>query len=251
MSNALDENLQIVHTAERILLALEHTELRHCAAPGRFERQFQRVTQLFQRDAHAVQPLGQIDGAGITHGRVEPLGSPRHARIDHPAPLLRSPRRFDVLARVEILGSRLETLRETTHLAHRQIVGEPLPGFVARLGNRHCEPTQRVAVLPARLMQLVYQQEEHIELAHAAEVLGHLSQTPAELSRRRVFQLKDGHQLPKTAGRHARGMKHPDIAAFETTKGSVEALQMAAQEFRSGDDDGHGEKRHYIVRPCA
>src|SRR5438874_3856281 len=64
LTDAIDQNLQVVKTAKRVLMALQHLDVGRRLEPGGFERDFQRVPEFLQGDADVMQPLLQIDGAG-------------------------------------------------------------------------------------------------------------------------------------------------------------------------------------------
>ena len=96
-------------------------------------------------------------------------------------------------------------------------------------------------------MQLVNQDEQHVELANGAETIRHAAEPAAQLSRHVVVELEHRHELAQPARRDPRGVQHPGVAAFESTERAVEPFEVCAQQFRAGGDDGHGEKRHYMV----
>ena len=248
VSNPLDERLQIVHPSQHVLLTLQDTQRRRGAACGRLERELQRVAELLQLDPDEMETLGQIQGAGIANRRVETLGATRHARIDHPPPLLRpAGRRAASVSRPQFLDRRGQALGQTPHLPDRQILLELLARLVALLRHGDGKPAERVAVLRARLVQLVYREEQDIELPDGAEPLRHLPQAADEFTRRVRAELQQRDQFSQPPRRHARRVEHVDIATFESVERAIEPLEVVAQQCGSAGDDRHGEKRHYMV----
>jgi len=68
-------------------------------------------------------------------------------------------------------------------------------------------------------MQLVYQEEEYIELAYGSETGGHLSQAAAELTSFASLELEHRDQLPHPARRDAGLMQRANVplsTAFST-----------------------------------
>ena len=107
----------------------------------------------------------------------------------------------------------------------------------------------------ARNMQLVYQEEEHIELADGAQASGDFSKLFVEFARGRAFELKDGYEFADPTRGDADAVQAGDLTAFEAIEASREAvqtrLQQLSNERRLGLGHGVGRKRVIIVGVCA
>lgn len=91
-------------------------------------------------------------------------------------------------------------------------------------------------------MQLVYQEEEHIQLANDAQPCRYLSKTAAELAGRFRLELQDRNELSHTAGRNAGLVQPSNFSAIETVKRSDKTGKPCPQESRDvwGHWLGHG-----------
>ena len=89
-------------------------------------------------------------------------------------------------------------------------------------------------------MQLVNQDEQHVELANGAETIRHAAQPAAQLARHVVVELEHRHELAQPARRHAHAMERGDVAGFQAIERARETLDAFAQHFRSFRGLGHG-----------
>ena len=60
LANAIEQYLDIVEPPKHVLAALERTEVGFHVEPTGLGGHFVRIPQLLERDAHRVQPLGQV-----------------------------------------------------------------------------------------------------------------------------------------------------------------------------------------------
>ena len=88
-------------------------------------------------------------------------------------------------------------------------------------------------------MQLVYQQEEHIELTYGSKTRRNLPETPAELSRLGPVELEHRQQLAHAPGGHAGLMQRAHVALFNGVEHACELVDAFLEQFRAGRGNGH------------
>jgi len=226
-AHAIDERLEIVHTAEDGLRAGERHQIgaRVAARGGRVE--FQRVAQLLQRDAHEVKALGKIDGARLFDGCREPRGSNRDACLDRPSRAgsrCRTPWPF--LLSIDELPKDLSQLTgHFSHVIHRQFIGKPLARGLAVPADDQTDASERRSAVTARNMQLVNQEMEDVELANNAELIRNVAEPPVQLPRDIAVELEHGKERSQPPRRHARAMQSPQITGFHAPKGANKAAE--------------------------
>ena len=64
-ARAVDQDLEIVHAAQQILLRLQPVQLRGRSRARQLALNLERVAQLLGGDAHPVEAIGQVDPAGM------------------------------------------------------------------------------------------------------------------------------------------------------------------------------------------
>jgi hypothetical protein len=79
-------------------------------------------------------------------------------------------------------------------------------------------------------MQLVNQEQEHIQLPHGTESLGHFAQPPDEFTRCGTVELKDREQLAQAARSHTGPMQGPGVAGFHAVQHAGKLVEAFAEE---------------------
>ena len=88
-------------------------------------------------------------------------------------------------------------------------------------------------------MQLVYQEEENIELADGSKTRRDLAQPASELSGGATIELKHRQQLAHLTGRHTGLVERPHIALFDRAERATELIDAFFEQFRTGRGNGH------------
>ncbi len=73
---------------------------------------------------------------------------------------------------------------------------------------------QRPVWQPTAFTKLVNQQDEDVEISHAAKTPGELSQPTAQLPHDGLFNLQDREELAEAPGGDPRAMHRADLARF-------------------------------------
>ena len=76
-ANARNQHLVVVHASEQVLRLLQRPDPRHRARSAEFARDFQRIAQLLDGDAHLVQAIRQVEPGGVLNRLAETDGAPR------------------------------------------------------------------------------------------------------------------------------------------------------------------------------
>lgn len=234
LTEPIDQDLQIVEPPQSILGASERAQIGAGALTGRLGGHFDRIAQLLQRDTNAMQPLGQIDGAGIAHRRGEVRGSRRYSCVDRPAPCLRGDLAgslvFWIRQAIENPG---EAAGRAPRLVERQRRRQMAARVVARFRDRDRGASKCLGVLAARNAELINQQHEHVEFPDRAKSPGHLAQAPAELSRDVRVELKQRNQFAQTPARHASLVKRAHVPFRCTIDGGCKTVEMLTEQLQA------------------
>jgi hypothetical protein len=89
-------------------------------------------------------------------------------------------------------------------------------------------------------VQLVDQDQEHVELANRSETSRDLPQPAIELSRDVPGELQHRHELAQVPRRHARAVESGHVAGFERGERARETIDAAPQQ--KGTIDGHDSR---------
>ena len=200
-------------------------------------RQLERVPELLGRDPHAVQPVEGEHGAGIGHGRFEPV----RAAAEPPAERLAAsrafgPRRGDDEAR-QLLDERpgAGLLDLPNHLR----AGVLAIGLDGLPGGR-----QRVGQVRPPLEQFAQDAEGDVELPDAAKGGRQPAQAPPESADRglpggRATETEHRQDLAQAAGGHAGPVQRLDVAVERRGEVTFEGAD-AARERAPGRQAAHG-----------
>jgi hypothetical protein len=80
-------------------------------------------------------------------------------------------------------------------------------------------------------MQLVYQQEENIELPYCTEATRYLAKATAEFASRTTIDLKDRYELAHAPRCDANAMQRRDIPALQILEPPAEAVEARFEQF--------------------
>jgi hypothetical protein len=179
----------------------------------RLEGKLDTVAELLQREAHAVDPLGQVHGSGFLNRRLEGRRAPRQASIDGPAPRRRA--RPLPIGEFQLRRDRLELTTDALEVGRDRPEPQTTPGFVARLLDGTADAPQRPVGQPTAFTQVIDQQGKNVEISHAAKAPGQLPKPTAELSHNGLFDLEDRDELAKAPRRDPDAVHRADLAGFD------------------------------------
>jgi hypothetical protein len=239
LPDPLDQHLQVVHAAEHVLAALQRFQVGAALCTCQFSRQFNAVPQFLHRDADGMQTLRQVHCAGIGDRRRQPRGAACHLRVHRQAPgaCRRSGRRG--FGHPKLLANPVELVSEAPQTLDRQPRGHSLTGVVAILRDANADPPDGAAPPAAGNMQLVDQQQQHVQLAHGAQPGRDFSQPTAELVSLGAVELEHRKQLAKAARGDPDAMERARVAVLHGIQIPRELVNALLQDFGSCARNGH------------
>jgi hypothetical protein len=89
-------------------------------------------------------------------------------------------------------------------------------------------------------VQLVNQNQQHVELADSSETICDLAEAATDLFRGVSFQLQHRHELAQTPRGDARSMQRRNIAFFERGQRTGQTIDRTSKEV--GTIDGHDSR---------
>jgi len=242
-----NQNLVIVQPTEEILRGLERGDVSGQPWAPRVQRQFRRVSQFLEGDAHVVQPFRHIERSRHLNRPLDPGRPTREPRIQRPEPdpLRANPivgTSFCVRRLIGAHGS-LEPVHQPFEFPGGQFGGKPFACGISRVTDSLAQQSERRQRIPTVPAEIVNQTDQHVQLAHDTQLLGHPSQLTIEFPTGRSIQLKKREKLAKSPRGDAHAVQRIDTAPFDVTEFArerseplpkqIDRLVSAAQEERS------------------
>ena len=196
-ANSLDEHLQVVQPAERILGALQKCHGVDRVLTSRFMRHFERVAKLLQRDPYAVQRVCGVQGTGFVECGLEANGTPRRPRVDGGQPDIgasRSRKARGGFAFAQFPLDPCQRARQAFTVARTQVAGQPLTGTPRLVDNRPLEAVNGGIVVPLA-PELVEDLRLNVSLAELPQAARHLPELLADPALDVVVNFQNGDEL--------------------------------------------------------
>ena len=198
-TDACDQHLVIVHVSEQILRFLQRADARGRTRSAQLARDFHRIPQLLHRDAHLVEPIGQVQARGVLDRFAKPDRALRAARNCAAATRLGS-RAVGPGALAGGGRGAMTQLVDVDAADPRAHLGvHALPFFANHLPELRDGAPRSVGLRRQRLEHF----ERDVELAHRAERAGQTTHRPLELPPARSG-CDERQRFAKTAGRDTR-----------------------------------------------
>lgn len=237
LPRAIDQHLKIVQPPEDLLHAAQLLEIGTGLDVVGVGRQFERVPQLLHRDAHGVQALGQIHGAGVGDRGSKRRPTARDARVDGPPPRV-SYRHVAVGGTLERPRDLFQPGRDAAQLAYRDFCEQTLAGTDAIFADVRSDARKGAFWVAADFLELVEHAQQHVELADAPEAISDLAQPTAELVGDSVVELQHGQYFAEAAGGYPRTVQRLDVAVFHPLQHPCKSLEAAAKQVVTFCPDG-------------
>src|SRR5580765_377431 len=211
LTSAVDEDLHIVQPAEDVLAALEGSNIVPGMRAGGFHGNFERVSQFLERDTNGMQPLREIERAGLERRVFQQGRTMRQPRLDSPAPAARR-----LLVVTQISRDLAELVRDAAQFAGWQLGEQAISGACPGFRDGHRETRQRGRIVPAAFVQFLDQRREDIEFADNAQPLGDFPEPPPKTPRDSRIQLEYRQNFPEATRRDARTVECAHVSFGET-----------------------------------
>jgi hypothetical protein len=129
-----------VQPAEDVLAALEGSDIVPGMRAGGFHGNFERVSQFLERDTNGMQPLREIERAGLERRMFQQGRTMRQPRLDSPAPAARR-----LLVVTQISRDLTELVRDAAQFAGWQLAEQAISSINdARTSSSRTTPSRSV-----------------------------------------------------------------------------------------------------------
>ena len=193
LPHPFDQHLAVVQAAQPLLIALERAQVRRqLSGAGHLALELEGVAKLLHSNPDRVQPLWQIHRARVLDRLFQGRRAARQPGANRPSPPAGGrPASAFRLVHGQLIGDLVELGGDPAQVRDRQLRQQVVASRRAPLGDRRRDSTERFLVVPARLLQLVELEHQHVELAGRTEALGDLAEPAADLGRDVAVELED------------------------------------------------------------